>query len=123
MSVRDEEGRALAAGEVGEICVRGDGLMQRYLDDPEATREAIQDGWLRTGDLGRMDDRGFVSLAGRSKDLINRGGQKVYPAEVETVLAEHPDVADVVVLGVSDREWGEVPVACVVARQPSLQAT
>jgi acyl-CoA synthetase (AMP-forming)/AMP-acid ligase II len=122
MSVRDDDGRALPAGEVGEICVRGDGLMQRYLDDPEATREAIRDGWLRTGDLGHMDDRGFVSLVGRSKDLINRGGQKVFPAEVETVLAEHPDVADVVVLGVSDREWGEVPVACVVARQPSLQA-
>ncbi|HEY4026749.1 MAG TPA: AMP-binding protein [Candidatus Dormibacteraeota bacterium] len=122
MSVRDDEGRALPPGEVGEVCVRGDGLMQRYLDDPEATRDAIRDGWLHTGDLGHMDDRGFITLVGRSKDLINRGGQKVFPAEVENVLAEHPGVADVVVLGVGDQQWGEVPVACVVPGQHPVQA-
>ena len=116
MSVRDDDGREVPDGELGEVWVRGDGLMQGYWQDPDATRLAFRDGWLRTGDLGRMDERGLVYLAGRDKDLINRGGQKVYPAEVEQVLAAHPRVADVAVVAVSDREWGEVPVACVVAR-------
>lgn len=116
LTVRDDGGRELPVGEVGELCVRGDGVMCGYWQDPEATRTVFRDGWLRTGDLGRIDERGLVHLVGRDKDLINRGGQKVHPAEVERVLAAHPDVADVAVVGVPDPEWGEVPVAFVVVR-------
>jgi acyl-CoA synthetase (AMP-forming)/AMP-acid ligase II len=114
-AVRDEEGRRLPPGEVGEVCIRGDGLMRGYWEDPEATREAMPDGWFRTGDLGRLDERGFVHLLGRTRDVINRGGLKVYPAEVERALLAHPGVRETAVVGVPDRDWGEVPVAYVVA--------
>lgn len=114
-TVRDADGRPLPTGEVGEICVRGDALMRGYWEDPEATRESMPDGWFRTGDLGRLDEGGFVHLEGRVKDVINRGGLKVHPAEVERVLLEHPGVGEAAVVGAPDRDWGEVPVAYVVA--------
>jgi acyl-CoA synthetase (AMP-forming)/AMP-acid ligase II len=119
MSVRDDDGHQQAPGEVGELCVLGDGVMQGYWRDPAATEAAFRDGWLRTGDLGWMDPSGLVHLTGRDKDLINRGGQKIFPAEVEQVLSEHPGVAEVAIVGVASREWGEVPVACVVPRTPN----
>lgn len=114
VAVHDESGRPLPAGQVGEILVGGDGLMRGYLDDAHATDEAMADGWVRTGDLGSVDEAGFIRLSGRIKDLINRGGQKVYPAEVEQVLARHATIAEVAVVAAPDPDWGEVPVAFAV---------
>ena len=116
VAVRTEEGAALAAGEVGEICVRGDVVMSGYWSDPAATAAALRDGWLRTGDLGAFDEDGFLTLKDRSKDLIVSGGSNVYPREVEEVLLTHPAVAEASVVGRPDRVWGEVVGAFVVPR-------
>jgi len=111
--VLDENGAQLPAHAMGEVYLAGDGLMRGYLNDADATRDVLAGGWLRTGDLGRLDEDGFVYLVGRSKDIIVRGGQKVFPAEVERVLIEHQDIAEAAVVGVPDPDWGEVPVAFV----------
>lgn len=116
VSVRDPEGRALPAGETGEVCVRGDVVMSGYWRDPEATASALRGGWLWTGDLGAFDDDGFLTLRDRSKDLIVSGGSNIYPREVEEVLLLHPSVAEACVVGRPDPEWGEAVVAFVVAR-------
>ncbi|NUP37587.1 MAG: AMP-binding protein [Streptomyces sp.] len=117
MSVRalDEEGREAAPGAVGEIVVRGPGVMQGYWNAPDATAEiTTPDGWTRTGDLGRIDAEGRVHLIDRSKDVILRAGQNVYPSEVERVLRLHPAVRDAAVVGVADPDYGQVPKAYVV---------
>jgi long-chain acyl-CoA synthetase len=114
--VRDAEGRDLVAGEVGEICVRGDVVMSGYWRNPGATAAALRGGWLWTGDLGAFDADGFLTLKDRSKDLIVSGGSNIYPREVEEVLLAHPAVVEASVVGRPDREWGEVVVAFVVAR-------
>jgi long-chain acyl-CoA synthetase len=116
VSIRDPEGQRLAAGEVGEVCVRGDVVMTGYWNDPQATANAIRDGWLWTGDLGALDADGFLTLKDRSKDLIVSGGSNIYPREVEEVLLAHPAVAEACVVGRPDREWGETVVAFIVAR-------
>jgi len=104
--------RVRPVGAVGEICARGYGLMLGYNDNPAATAAAIDpEGWLRTGDLGTMDARGYVRVTGRVKEMIIRGGENLFPAEIENVLLEHPDVAEVAVVGIPDPRWGEV-VAC-----------
>ncbi len=101
-------------GTVGEICTRGYLVMDGYLGDPEATAAAIDaEGWLHTGDLGSMDERGYCRIEGRLKEMIIRGGENIYPREIEAVLLSHPDVADVAVVGVPDRFWGEVVGAVV----------
>jgi acyl-CoA synthetase (AMP-forming)/AMP-acid ligase II len=103
-------------GEDGEIWVHTDQLMGGYWDKPDATAAAItQDGWLRSGDGGHIDADGYIYVTDRIKDMIISGGENIYPAEIERVLAEHPDVADVAVIGVPDDRWGEVPKAVVVA--------
>ncbi len=109
-------GRELPCGEVGELCVRGASVMAGYLDDPEATAAALRDGWLRTGDLARMDDRGYITITGRASDAYKRGGMNVYPAEVEALLAEHPAVQMAAVIGVPDPRLGQAGTAFVVAR-------
>jgi long-chain acyl-CoA synthetase len=116
VAIRDGEGRALPAGEVGEICVRGDVVMSGYWRNPEASAAALRGGWLWTGDLGALDADGFLTLKDRSKDLIVSGGSNIYPREVEEVLLAHPAVAEACVVGRPDREWGEVVVAFVVPR-------
>jgi len=116
VGVCDECGRALPAGAVGEICVRGDTVMAGYWNDAEASARALRDGWLWTGDLGAMDEDGFLTLKDRSKDLIISGGSNIYPREIEEVLLTHPAVAEVSVIGQADAEWGEVVVAFVVTR-------
>ena len=98
----------------GEICVRSPFLMDGYFDDPDATAAALVDGWFHTGDLGVLDDEGYLSIVGRKKELIRTGGEAVAPAEVEGVLAEHPGVAEVAVVGLPDPRWGEVVCAVVV---------
>ena len=101
-------GATVPCGTVGEICTRGYLVMDGYLGDPEATGAAIdRDGWLHTGDLGSMDSRGYCRIAGRIKEMIIRGGENIYPREIEAVLASHPGVAEAAVVGVADRFWGE----------------
>jgi acyl-CoA synthetase (AMP-forming)/AMP-acid ligase II len=120
--IAGENGQELPRGETGEIRVRGQGVMLGYLDDPAATAEAIDaDGWLHTGDVGTMDEQGYVRITDRMKDLYISGGFNVYPAEVEKLLASHPAIAMVAVVGVADERMGEVGKAFVVLR-PEAQA-
>ena len=116
VSVRilDETGVELPTGESGEIAVRGATVMAGYWRNPEATAKTIRDGWLWTGDMGCMDDDGYVTMQDRSKDMIISGGSNIYPREVEEVLLSHPDVSEVAVVGRAHPEWGEEVVAFVV---------
>jgi fatty-acyl-CoA synthase len=107
-------GQTAGCGEVGEICARGYQVMDGYLNAPAETAAAIDaDGWLHTGDLGTMDDRGYLRIAGRLKEMIIRGGENIYPREIEEVLTTHPAVADASVIGVPDDYYGEVVGAVV----------
>jgi long-chain acyl-CoA synthetase len=110
----DLEDNDVPTGEVGEIAIRGHNIMKGYLGRPEATAEAIRDGWFHSGDLGRMDEDGYIFIVDRKKDMIIRGGYNVYPREVEEVLYEHPAVREAAVIGVPDEEWGEEVGAAVV---------
>ncbi len=116
VTIRDEERQRLGPGEVGEVCVRGEVVMSGYWNDAPATARALRDGWLWTGDLGCLDDDGFLTLKDRSKDLIVSGGSNIYPREVEEALLLHPAVAEAGVVGAPDAEWGERVVAFVVPR-------
>jgi acyl-CoA synthetase (AMP-forming)/AMP-acid ligase II len=110
----DEEGDRVSGGEVGELIVRGPGVMRGYHRQHHATGEAITpDGWLRTGDLARRRPLGLIEFVGRKKDVIKHGGYSVFPAEVEEVLSQHPDVAEAAVLGLTDDRKGQVPAAVV----------
>ena len=109
----------LPAGEVGEICVRGPAVFAGYFNNPAATAKALRGGWFHTGDLGKFDARGLLTITGRESDMYISGGSNVYPLEAEEVLLAHPGVAEVAVLGVPDRQWGEVGVAVVVLRRAS----
>jgi fatty-acyl-CoA synthase len=111
----DEQGNDVPRGTVGEIWVRGLNLMQGYWRDPD--NPSFQAGWFRTGDLARVDDEGFWYVAGRSKDMIISGGENVYPAELENILADCPDIAESAVFGAPDPKWGEIAVAAVVPRE------
>jgi fatty-acyl-CoA synthase len=107
-------GEIVACGEVGELCVRGYNVMHGYYEMPEQTAAAIDaDGWYHTGDLASMDDRGFLHIEGRLKDMIIRGGENIYPREIEDLLFEHPKVAEVAVVGVYDERWGEAVAAFI----------
>ncbi|KNB54377.1 AMP-binding protein [Streptomyces caatingaensis] len=112
--VADGEGRTLPPGETGEVLVRGATVMAGYWNAPDATARTLRDGWLHTGDLGRLDADGYLTLVDRAKDLIISGGSNIYPREVEEVLLRHPAVAEAAVVGGADAEWGELPVAFVV---------
>ena len=102
---------------LGEIAVRSPSVMQGYWKRPDATAETITaQGWLRTGDVGRLDEDGYLFVLDRARDMIVSGGENVYPAEVENAIFGHPDVADVAVIGVPSAEWGEAVMAIVVAR-------
>jgi acyl-CoA synthetase (AMP-forming)/AMP-acid ligase II len=114
--VVDDEGRDLPTGEIGEVVTRSDCVMAGYWNNPEATRNALRDGWLWTGDVGSFDERGYLTLRDRSKDLIISGGSNIYPREIEEVLLRHPDVLECSVVGAPHAEWGEEVVAYVVAR-------
>ncbi len=107
-------GRDVAPGDVGEFWVKSAQAMAGYWNKPEATQEAFVDGWLRTGDAGRMDEEGYLFLEDRVKDMVISGGENIYPAEVERVFVEHPDVAEVAVIGVPHEKWGETVHAVVV---------
>jgi fatty-acyl-CoA synthase len=110
------DGQDLPPGEIGEIVARGPNLMKGYWNRPEATREAIRDGWLYTGDLGKFDEEGFLYVVDRVKDMILSGGENIYPAEIERVIRELPGVLDVSVIGIPDERWGEAPKAFIERR-------
>ncbi|WP_238367276.1 AMP-binding protein [Mesobacterium pallidum] len=120
VAILGPDGVELPRGDVGEIAVRGRTVMAGYWQNPEATARTIKDGWLWTGDMGRMDDEGYVTLQDRSKDMIISGGSNIYPREVEEVLLTHPAVHEVAIVGQPDPEWGEVVVAFVV-RHPGAE--
>ena len=115
LAIRADD-RWVDPGEEGEILLRGAHLMSGYWKKPDLTATTLRDGWLHTGDMGRVDEQGRLSVTGRIKSVIRSGGKSVVPAEVEQALRSHPDVADAAVLGLPDREWGEVVAAAVVLR-------
>ena len=117
--VADKEGNRLASGVTGELVAEADTLSAGYYGNPAATAEVFVDGTYRTGDLGSVDDAGYVYITGRSKDMIISGGMNVFPAEVEGVLATHPDVLEATVFGVNDARWGEAVTAAIVRRPGS----
>ncbi len=116
-----EDGKDCAPGEAGEVWVNGKHIMREYWNRPDATAETIvEGGWLRTGDVATMDEEGFVAIADRIKDMIISGGENVYPAEIEGVLAAHPGIAEAAVIGQQSEKWGESPLAIVVKTDDAL---
>jgi fatty-acyl-CoA synthase len=116
VSIQDDQGRELKPFETGEICVIGPAVFAGYYDNPEANAKAFRDGWFRTGDLGHVDEEGFVYITGRASDMYISGGSNIYPREVEEKILTHPAIGEVAVLGVPDPFWGEVGVAVCVPR-------
>jgi acyl-CoA synthetase (AMP-forming)/AMP-acid ligase II len=121
ISIQDESGRELAVGKTGEICVCGPAVFAGYYDNPDANAKAFRDGWFRTGDLGHVDNEGFLYITGRASDMYISGGSNVYPREIEEKMLTHPAIAEVAIVGVPDRKWGEVGVAvCVLCPQARI---
>jgi len=118
MKIVDSEGRSLAPREIGEICGHGPILTTGYYKRPDLTRQAIRDGWLHSGDLGYIDEDGFLYLVDRVKDMIISGGINVYPRDIEEIVVQHPSVREAAVFGASHEKWGETPVAAVVLKRP-----
>lgn len=116
ISIQDDTGRSLAAGETGEICVCGPAVFAGYYANPQANAKAFRNGWFRTGDLGYMDEEGFLYITGRQSDMYISGGSNIYPREVEEKVLAHPAIAEAAVLGVPDQTWGEVGVMVCVLR-------
>ncbi len=112
----DAAGHEVARGEIGEIASRGDTVMSGYLGQPELTARVVRDGWLRAGDLAWQDEEGYLHLAGRADDMIVRGGENVYPVEIEDVIGDHPRVAEIAVVGEPDHHWGQVVTAVVTLK-------
>lgn len=116
MRVIDPEGKPVGPGEVGEICFRGPNLIRGYWNKPEATEEVLQDGWLRSGDIGRIDEEGFIYVEDRAKDMVLRGGENIYCAEVEAAIYEHPAIYEAAVFGVPHERLGEEVAAAIYLR-------
>jgi len=116
MRIVDDRGRELPPREVGEIIGRGPITMPGYLGRDDETEAALRGGWLHSGDLGYVDEDGFLYLVDRKKDMIDSGGVKVYPRDIEEIAARHPAVHEVAVFGIPDAKWGETPLAAVVLR-------
>ncbi len=114
VAVLASDGTTADIGQIGEIVCRGDVVMSGYWKNPDATAATLRDGWLRTGDMGSFDARGFLTLRDRSKDVVISGGSNIYPREVEEALIEHPGVSEACVVGMPDEEWGEIVVAFIV---------
>jgi len=116
VKVVDLEGQVVPVGQTGELCTRGYSVMQGYWDDPERTADSVRDGWMHTGDLATIDAEGYANIVGRVKDMVIRGGENVYPREVEEFLFTHPKVAAVQVFGVPDARYGEALCAWIITR-------
>jgi acyl-CoA synthetase (AMP-forming)/AMP-acid ligase II len=115
--ITDTEGNALPAGEIGEVCIRGVQIIKGYLNRPDATAETIVDGWLHTGDIGYLDDDGFLYLVDRAKDMVLRGGENIYCSEVENVIFRHPAVQEAAVFSVEDERLGEEVGAAIFPQE------
>ncbi|MCA6099606.1 AMP-binding protein [Bradyrhizobium australafricanum] len=120
VKILDQDDEEVATGEAGEICVRATHVMAEYWKRPDITAETLKSGWLHTGDIARMDERGYMFILDRKKDMIVSGGFNIFPREVEDVLSQHADVAMVAVVGVPDDKWGEAVTAVVVAREGAV---
>jgi acyl-CoA synthetase (AMP-forming)/AMP-acid ligase II len=120
--IRDEQGQSLPAGTQGEVTIRGNNVMYGYLDNPTANESSFCQGSFRTGDQGILDENGYLTLTGRLKELINRGGEKISPLEVDAVLLEHPAVAEAVSFGAPDAKYGEEVQAAVVLKGEATPA-
>ena len=117
-----ENGEEVKQGEVGELCLKGDGVMVCYYNDPEATAAALKDGWLYTGDMAMQDEDGFIFLVDRKKDVIITGGENLYPVQIEDFLAAHPAIGDVAVIGLPDERLGEI-AAAIIQVKPGMTCT
>ncbi len=113
IKIIDEEGQTVSQGEVGELCVKGPGVMVCYYHDPESTDNVLKDGWLRTGDMAQQDEDGFIFLVDRKKDVIISGGENLYPVQIESFLSAHPKIHDVAVIGLPDKRLGEIAAAII----------
>jgi acyl-CoA synthetase (AMP-forming)/AMP-acid ligase II len=122
ISIMDEEGRHLAPNQRGEVVIQGPNVITGYENNPEANAKSFTDGWFRTGDQGYIDDNGYLCLVGRLKELINRGGEKISPVEIDQVLLSHPSVAEAVSFAVPHKSWGEEVAAAVVLSAPASEA-
>jgi acyl-CoA synthetase (AMP-forming)/AMP-acid ligase II len=121
ISIQDESGRELAVGKTGEICVCGPAVFAGYYNNPDANAKAFRDGWFRTGDLGHVDNEGFLYITGRASDMYISGGSNVYPREIEEKMLTHPAIAEVAIFGVPDERWGEVGLAvCVLCPEARI---
>lgn len=116
ISIQDDKGNEVSTGSTGEICVIGPAVFAGYFNNPEANEKAFRNGWFRTGDLGHVDDEGFLFITGRASDMYISGGSNVYPREIEEKILNHPDISEVAVLGIPDPVWGEVGLAVCVVR-------
>jgi long-chain acyl-CoA synthetase len=121
--ILDDNDRQLPAGQRGEVCIRGPIVMRGYHNRPDETAEIMRNGWLHTGDIGYLDDEGYLFVVDRKKDMIIRGGENIFPAELEAVLHEHPSVAEAAVVGTPDPVYGENVVAFVVVKPGSQIST
>ncbi|MDR1589829.1 MAG: AMP-binding protein [Oscillospiraceae bacterium] len=122
VKIVDESDEPAARDAVGELCVRGPGVMECYYRDPDATREALRDGWLHTGDMAMRDEDGFIFLVDRKKDVIISGGENIYPVQIENFLSAHTAIADVAVIGLPDKRLGEI-AAAIIMLKPGAEAT
>jgi acyl-CoA synthetase (AMP-forming)/AMP-acid ligase II len=122
ISIMDGGGRHLQTGERGEVVIQGPNVIRGYENNPEANASSFVDGWFRTGDQGYLDEQGYLTLVGRLKELINRGGEKISPREIDEVLLAHPAVAEAVCFGVAHPTWGEEVAAAVVVRAPVTES-
>jgi long-chain acyl-CoA synthetase len=116
VQIRDLEGHIKATGEEGEICIRGRNIMKGYLNQPEETASVFWDDWFRSGDLGQIDDHGYLYIVDRLKDMIITGGENVYPREIEEILYSFPEVEECTVIGLPDKEWGERVIALIIPK-------
>ena len=116
LRIVDERGEDVPQGDVGEIIVKGNGVMKEYYKNPGLTAQTIRNGWLYTGDLGKMDEEGFVYIVDRKKDLVISGGENIYPVEIEAILLKHSKIRDAAVIGAPDERLGEVVAAVIEAR-------
>jgi acyl-CoA synthetase (AMP-forming)/AMP-acid ligase II len=122
LSIQDPDGKVLASGEAGEVCAKAGNFMREYWNKPDATEEAFRGGWYHSGDAGYLDERGYLFLVDRVKDMIVTGGENVYSAEVENAISTHPAVLQVAVIGIPHETWGEQVLAIVVAK-PGAEVT
>jgi long-chain acyl-CoA synthetase len=120
LTIQDLDGNVLPPGETGEVCARGGNFMREYWRKPDATAEAFRGGWYHTGDAGYLDERGYLFLVDRVKDMIVTGGENVYSIEVENAIASHPGVAQVAVIGIPHETWGEAVHAIVVPKEGAV---